>query len=114
MKCIDLGGNADSKEFSYEVEVDYTKPTIVRAYKEGSDLKIITNEEAGCVYSNNDCNYLFDDGLAMSVIDKKNHYIGWNSEKAYYIKCQDKYTNQPLPNECSIIVRPTEEYEITG
>jgi hypothetical protein len=111
IKCVDLGGNTDSKNTTYKVEVDKSSPIVVRAYHEDNYLKIITNEESTCVYGISNCNYLFDpDGIPINTIDNKEHFIDWNSEKIYYIKCKDKYENQPYPNACSIIVRASNDY----
>ncbi len=111
IKCIDLGGNSDTKEFEFETELDNSAPIVIRAYHDGDYVKIITDEEAECIYSTTDCNYLFKDGNAMKTEDETNHYIDWDIKRTYYIKCQDEYENQPLPNACSIIVRPVGESE---
>jgi len=112
IKCIDRGGNTDSKEFSYKIETDKTPPEVVRAYHEDAFLKIIINEAGKCVYSLNGCNYLFEpDGLPMSDYDGKEHFVDWDTDKTYYIKCEDEWGNQPYPNECNIIVRPFEFFE---
>jgi prepilin-type processing-associated H-X9-DG protein len=111
IKCIDFGGNADQKEIKYKVEVDNSPPTVIRAYHDGTYVKIITDENAQCVYGISDCNYLFADGNVMRNYNETQHYADWDSKKTYYIKCQDDYGNQPLPNVCSIIVRPGEDYK---
>ena len=71
-------------------------------------MKIITDEEAECAYSETTCTYLFEDGIKMSTVNDREHYSDWNSEKTFYIRCRDEYNNQPAPNECNIIVRPFE------
>ena len=83
----------------------------MRAYHEETYLKLVTNEEAECVYDTVDCSYLFDDGIKMTEVDDTEHYTDWNTNINFYTKCQDEYGNQPMPNECSIIVKPTEVYE---
>jgi len=108
IKCVDLGGNTDTKQTSFHVETDSESPIVVRAYHEASYLVIITNEESECVYSNDDCNYLFDDGTKMTAQDDTKHFTDWNTQREFFIKCKDTYNNQPNPNECSIIVRPFE------
>jgi hypothetical protein len=109
IKCIDLGGNSDVEKTSFIVESDSTSPIIVRAYHEDKYLKLITNEDAECVYDIIDCSYLFADGIKMSDIDKTDHYTEWSTENNFYIKCIDNYGNQPTPsNTCSMVVRPFE------
>ena len=109
IRCIDLGGNSDTKITSFKVEIDNTAPTIVRAYREDEYLKIITNEGSECVYGVDDCNYLFADGIKMNKLEDINHYTSWDSKKTLYIKCADEYGNRPIPeNKCSLIVKPFE------
>ena len=57
----------------------------------------------------NTCNYLFGDGIAMQSLEKNKHQIDWDTDRTFYIKCEDEFGNQPLPNECSIIARPFEK-----
>jgi len=106
IKCVDLGGNAAYDCTKFHVEVDRSAPIVVRAYKESGQLKIMTNEEADCSYSNKDCNFEIKDGIKMSTIDNKAHNTEWLITKNYYIRCNDKYNNQPNPNTCSAVIRP--------
>ncbi|MBU3907560.1 MAG: hypothetical protein KKA64_04905 [Nanoarchaeota archaeon] len=110
IKCVDLGGNSDTAEVSFNVESDSVAPMVARVYHEESYLKIITNEPARCVYSNKDCNFLFDDGLKMANVKDTEHFTDWNVNTDYYIKCKDEYGNQPMPNQCNIIVRPSKDF----
>ena len=115
IRCIDLGGNPDEREISFSVDTDTQIPLIVRAFKEESYLRLITNEEAECVYDSVDCNYLFADGTAMTRSSEgENHFTDWNTNSNLYVKCRDKYKNEPLPNSCSIIIRPFEIYVQRG
>ncbi len=110
VKCVDLGGNTDYKTTTFNVESDNEAPIVVRVYREEDYLKIITNENSSCVYGNADCTYLFDDGIKMKSLDDKEHFTQWDLTQNFYIKCQDKYSNEPLPNQCNIIARPFEIY----
>jgi len=115
IKCIDLGGNADEKQINFNVEVDNKAPVVVRAYKDTGNLRIVTDEPATCVYDTVDCNYLFSDGTKMSsTADQLSSYTTWNTQTNFYIKCEDKYGNQPLPNSCTIVLRPFELYPSTS
>jgi len=107
VRCIDIGGNAVTAPTSFIIESDYVEPLIARVYHEGTNLKIVTNEEAECVYSEDDCVYLFEDGNTIRDINGLEHYLGWETDKTYYIKCKDIYGNRPtLGTECSVIARP--------
>ena len=106
--CTDAAENSDEGNISFTVETDTLAPTVVRVYKKSNNLKIITDEEASCVYDVVDCTYVFDDGLAMQSHDDVSHLTDWNKDKTFYIKCKDEYNNQPAPNACSIIARPFE------
>jgi hypothetical protein len=113
IKCIDLGGNSDTKTTTFSVESDSSAPTVVRAYKEETRLKIITNEDAECVYDTVDCLFTFEDGLKMITAQDEltEHFADWDTKKNFYIKCKDEYSNQPIFNECSMIVRPYDVFE---
>ncbi len=114
LKCVDLGGNADVNKTSFHVETDTESPLVVRAYNEESNLKIIADETSSCVYGMSDCVYEIKDGIAMSSIDENmtQHYTAWETGKTFYIKCQDKYGNEPSPNQCSIILKPTADLTV--
>ncbi len=110
-RCVDAGGNAASANVSFGVFVDRAAPRVTRAYKEGPDaLKLITNEEAVCRYSPTSCNFVFDEGLPIQVLnprDRRVHLVPWKPNEAYYVKCRDNYNNEPNPNACSIVVSAT-------
>lgn len=107
IRCIDLAGNSDTKKINFDVEKDTSPPTVVRAYKENNFLKIITDEDAECVYDTLNCAYNFDDGISMTKIEKE-HYTDWKKGTTFYIKCRDGFENQPNPDSCSITVKPFE------
>ncbi len=110
IQCFDLAGNSDVEIINFTLEIDAQAPIVVRAFREGSSLKIITDEEAECVYnpqSTLGCGYNFEDGLAMTSYDDISHTVAWE-EETFYIKCKDEFGNQPAFNQCSIIVRPFE------
>jgi len=107
-RCIDDGGNAAEQNATFVVFVDNQAPLVTRTYKDTS-LKIVTNENAECSYSKQNCNFELDKGIKMEYanINTKNQlFAPWESGVTYYIKCIDAYGNQPLPNECSVIVSP--------
>lgn len=110
-RCIDLGGNSDEVVASFNVLVDQDAPQVTRAYKEGVDgLKIVTNENADCAYSLNNCNFVFDEGIRMLHSDpnKENvNFAEWVSTQTYYIKCMDDFGNEPGSNQCSIVASAT-------
>jgi hypothetical protein len=108
IKCVDPGGNTVYNQTSFSVESDKSAPIVVRVYKQGGDLKLITDDGALCTYSNNDCNFEIDSGIKMDSFDGEIHTSEWVLNKNYYIRCQDKYENQPNPNSCSIIIKPSD------
>ena len=107
VKCVDLGGNAVYNQTSFVIENDKISPGVIRVYKESEQLKIITNEEAECSLSFKDCNFEIDIGIKMSSADYVNHFADWKTSKNSFIRCKDRYNNQPNPNVCTIIIRPT-------
>ncbi len=113
IKCCDikeLTGNCDVKTTQFSVETDFEPPIVVRIYNENKQLKIITNENAECVYGTNDCNYDFKDGLKLSTTNNIEHFADWNTNNNFYIKCKDQFGNMPAPDQCSITVRPFSSY----
>jgi hypothetical protein len=107
-RCVDAGGNSDESHISFTVFVDTQPPLVTRAYRDIDALKIVTNEPARCVYSLNNCNYNFNEGINMiNPLGEKIHMAEWNPNRAYYVKCRDNFGNEPNPNECSIIASAT-------
>lgn len=116
IKCVDLGGNFDIKSVEFEVESDDSAPVVARAYHEESHLKLVTNEDAECVYSLDSCDFLYDDGVKMTTVGDTEHFTDWDTKKTLYVKCKDEYGNQPTVDAngraaCSIVVRAFEELE---
>jgi len=106
ISCSDAAGNSVQDVIQFALEKDETGVTVVRAFKESNNLKIITDEEATCVYDTVSCLYDFENGLAMQSYDNINHFTSWDSDTTFYIKCQDEYGNLPPQDRCSIEVRP--------
>lgn len=109
-RCIDAGGNAAYAETSFTVSVDKNAPMVTRVYRDTDALKIVTNEDAECTYSLNNCNFKFDEGIKLiySGASKTASYAEWKPSSTYYIKCRDAFGNEPNPNECSIIASAME------
>jgi len=106
--CYDLGGNEDRDTVIFRVESDSSPPIVVRTYQKENSLRIVTNEDASCVYDTVDCSYAFDDGIIMNTDNDREHYTDWDTQTTFYIKCKDEYDNQPNPDQCSITVRGVE------
>ena len=112
IKCADSAGNQANITAEFSVEKDTTPPEVARAYYEEGKLKLITNEPAECVYSNADyCNYVFENASIMnSGQDNSHHFVEWETQMNYYVKCKDIYENKPAPNQCSIIVKGSDHF----
>lgn len=114
IRCEDRAGNQDSSSITFTLVTDRDAPIAARAYYDVNNLKVITNEPAECVYTtqqNIACDYNFDDGTAMNEIGEATHYTPWQANKKYFIKCKDAFGNQPLPGQCSIIVKAFESFK---
>jgi hypothetical protein len=105
VRCIDLGGNADSNKTTFTVFIDRVAPLITRAYQDNQLLKILTNEKSSCTYSQKDCRFSLSNGIEMPYSNTTEHFAEWKTDTSYYIKCADTSGNEPLPDTCSIIVR---------
>jgi hypothetical protein len=110
IKCCDLGGNCKTQSTTFTVESDNKPPLVVRAYNDFSELKIITEEDATCVYDTTSCSYNFDDGLPMTSSDKREHTTAWSTEDVFYIKCKDEFGNVPSYDVCNFVARPVSSY----
>jgi len=108
-QCVDLGANADYNSTTFTIEIDKEAPKVVRVYSDSGKLKVITDEKSTCSYSNNEerkCNFQVSEGTNMPYANSTEHFAEWKTDKNYYIKCADLNNRQPLPTECSIIVKP--------
>lgn len=106
VKCKDEAENEAEKTETFNITIDRKAPDITRAYKLGSSLIIITNEDAVCKYVNHDpaCLFDFDSENATTMIgSSKYHSTNWQEDKSYYIRCQDYYEN--TNTGCEIVIR---------
>ncbi len=113
-KCRDKGGNAAFGNTSFSVVVDTVAPLISRVYRDSSQIKIITNEDAKCVYSASSCDYEFASGLPITYensggeVKRNVHLLEWNKETSYYVKCEDYQGKRVAPDKCSIVIQGAE------
>lgn len=115
-KCVDAGGNAATANTEFDVFIDTIPPQVVRILRDSNNLKIITDEDAVCRFTNDvnvQCNFDLEliEGSAMQYpnSDKQTeHLTAWSTDKTYYIKCRDENGKQPAPTQCSVIVKPVE------
>lgn len=115
-RCVDLGGNTDTGNTTFTVKIDTQPPQVVRVLFDSDRLKILTDEDAECIYSTNSvtgCNYNFNDANAKTMLHetpnkKTEHLAPWELGQTYFIKCEDVNNKQPSPTQCSIIVRPVD------
>ncbi len=106
-RCIDAGGNLDQKNTSFTILTDRSAPQVTRVYKESDALKLVTNEDAQCSYSLSSCNFVFEEGINMLLLNSQErgvHATPWKPQQSYFIKCRDDWGNEPSPNACSIVV----------
>lgn len=108
IKCVDEGGNVAVNTTTFEVNIETAAPIVARAYEEGGMLKILTVKESDCSYSFKDCDFTFAEGTEMPTGNTTIHVAEWQKDKTYYIKCRDKFKNEPP--ECSIIVKPQNNF----
>ena len=109
IECVDIAENTAETMISFTIDIDKSPPNIVRVYKDNEYLKIVTDEEAECVYSTFGEIYDMDtEGTLMSSSDGINHKADWSIENDFYIKCKDEHGNRPDEDKCSLIARPFE------
>jgi len=115
IQCKDIAGNIANDLVRFTLRKDVIAPEVSRVYYETGKLKIITNEPAECVYSIlGGCGYLFEDGTEIQSSEEGlEHFLDWDTEIDMYVKCRDKYGNQPIVNNeyvCSIVVRGSDSF----
>jgi len=98
IRCIDRAGSIAEEDIEFSVEVDEEGPSIIRLFKEDDYLRIMTDEDAQCYYSNFDCNFYQEDGIEFTTPSGDEdviHYADWDEEgqTTYYIRCKDVYGN---------------------
>ena len=108
IECNDEAGNTAHGNSVFSLQIDAEPPVITRAYKKVDEnkLKIITNEQARCYYSLENCNFNLDDeGVqTMSSALSTEHDANWNLWEVYHIKCEDIW--QKKNPGCAIVVTP--------
>jgi len=108
VKCVDLGGNSDTKETRFKVEVDQQAPKVIRAFNYEGQLVAKTDEVSSCSYntvSSTGCNFRISEGSVMPYDNSTEHSTEWVVGKTFYIKCIDSSGNEPAPDDCSITVK---------
>lgn len=104
VKCVDSGGNLAVNSTTFELKLETTAPAVSRVYEQSGMLKIVTLKDSDCSYTFDNCDFTFPEGINMPTDGTKEHSAEWQRGQTYYIKCRDKYKNEP--SGCSIIVKP--------
>lgn len=104
VKCVDAAGNVAKSSVRFDVEIDTSSPAVARVYEEQGNLKIVTTVESNCAYSFDNCDFALAEGTRIPYDNSMIHITEWNSDKTYYIKCEDDLRSAPA--DCSIIVKP--------
>jgi hypothetical protein len=104
--CVDQIGNTAEKNAVVIIKLDANVPKITRAYEDSGNLVVITNENAECVFGNDnskECRFEFSNGSLMAGSERI-HSLLFNKNLRYYIKCKDSFGNGNLSDSCGIIV----------
>ncbi|MCK9596852.1 hypothetical protein M0R19_06705 [Candidatus Pacearchaeota archaeon] len=109
VSCEDNAKNKVESSTLLNLIVDTSGPKIVRAYKDGDYLKVITDELAKCYYDNSDCEFSLDEKKAtefsmasgLSTVQTTK----WQAGVTYYIRCEDEFGN--INQECAGEISPT-------
>ena len=107
IKCEDEAQNIAYNNITFELDIDSSAPNVVRVYREGGSLRLITDEDAICNYHNlGTCNpFVIENSSSMTTGFSTIHSVNWDSQKTYYVKCEDAWGN--MNPDCSIVVRPS-------
>ena len=111
IECFDSANNMVITQTVFDVETDNQPPTVVRAFYDSGDIKLVTDELAQCSYSTEDCLFTFDDEeiTPITLFDTTEHPVPWNPDTDLYVKCKDKYDNYPF-DYCSIELRASDYF----
>ena len=85
--------------------IDENYPSLSRMFESLKNIKVKTDEDAKCYYSNNDqvaCGFDINNA-SMLAGDKKEHTTEWKYDRTYYIKCKDTFGN--YNKDCGIIIK---------
>ncbi len=110
--CRDIYGNEAKSPSVFSLKVDSSAPEIVRAFKDGNKLKLITDEIAICYYDTDpskECNFNINNATSTTTILSTQHSLDWDRGKTYFVKCEDIFENVNKGYEnggCAIIVNP--------
>jgi len=105
VRCVDSGGNLIEESTQFDLDIDTASPIIARIYHDLGQLKIVTLRDSECSYTNENCDFLFEDGISMPKADSKVHFSDWNNDETFYVKCRDRFRD--LTADCSAIIKPT-------
>jgi hypothetical protein len=108
VRCVDAGGNLAEAQTTFNVQIDTDAPVVARVYEESGSLKIVTVRDSECAYTNDNCNFLFEEGTIMPISNTTVHITNWLKDKTYYIKCRDEFKNDDA--DCSVVVKPTKNF----
>lgn len=104
--CEDNGGNKAEQSISLNVILDSAAPKIVRAYKDGDNLKVLTDEKAKCYYDTEKCSFDMSNSTSMTyLLFDTEHTTPWKPGVTYYIKCKDVFDN--INSDCTQKITPS-------
>lgn len=109
IRCVDAGGNVANTTLDFNVEIDTIAPVVARVYEEDNLLKIVTVRDSECTYTNDDCSFLFEEGIDMPNANTTVHVTEWLKDKTYYIKCRDEYRSAGEA-DCSVVIKPVQNF----
>ena len=100
VRCQDSASNEARKQTDIVVRIDRFPPVIIRIFRSGSNLVLITDEISSCRYHERDFN--FEDGITMEP-DNDDTHVAPLSELPIVmnVRCRDVFGN-----ELHQIVRP--------
>jgi len=108
IKCEDSAGNTAEGETTFILELDTTAPVVTSHNTDGGIITLTTDEESTCYYYNNQgmkCNFNLGDAIMSDPVTTE-HTTAFNADLTYYIKCKDKWGNQPdsSHDSCSVVI----------
>jgi hypothetical protein len=105
IKCQDSVGNIAIQVFNFTLLIDENYPSVSRMFEATKNIKVKTDEDSKCYYSNNNavgCSFDINNATIMSGTSKE-HTVAWTNDKTFYIKCKDTFGN--YNKDCGVIIK---------
>ncbi len=105
--CEDEAGNIARDSAAITVELDNIAPRVLRFFRAGENLNVVSDENAICRYTTNSsigCTFDYSSNSSVLMLGTgKYHSAPWIINQDYFVKCGDSFGNQNF--ECAARIK---------